>query len=414
MSFNNELEPSNIGPSNTASPSNGSPLIQFNIGSVNNQVLIGPSVRLNGKIKFKKSDGTAIGQNDVYINNISVYSVLDQINIVSAQTGINLETIKSYNRYLASAFKSTLSQQKMNNSASIENLCSSSIYLSERFIDTLDSKPFSIELPCGLLSSESIPLGLDQTGGISINLQLAQNSTVFYSDEDAGQAIAPECEYELSDLHLTFNTRNMTDEESKMKMMSYNSIQTFYMPISNNHNSINFNVGLSRVVNMFCNFVPQEYINNFNFDSLSTGPFFDNNDEIDNVIRCQVLKGGMKTPFLYDLETYNNSNNQLSTQLARNFKGCFVNNVNTLSDCYRNQANTCPNLNLIPIDANDNWGLGVPYDQISNIGSNFSRDQFTLILDKTSLDPKPYLCFAFFKNVNIINFNGNGNVSIDL
>jgi hypothetical protein len=414
MSFNNELEPSNIPPSGIVSPSNGNPLIQFNIGSVNNQVLIGPSVRLNGKIKFKLNDGTAIGPNDVYISNCGVYSVLDQINIVSAQTGINLETIKSYNRYLASAFKSTLSQQKMNNSASIENLCSSTIYMSEKSIDTLHEKPFSIELPCGLLSSESIPLGMEQTGGISINLQLAQNSNVFYSDTDAGKAYAVDCEYELSGLHLTFNTRNMTDEESKMKMMSYNSIQTFYMPISNNHNSINFNIGLSRVVNMFCNFVPQEYINNFSFDSLDTGPFFDNDDEIDNVVRVQILKGGMKTPYLFDLETFNNSNHQLSTQLARNFKGCFVNNVNTLSDCYRNQANTYSNYELDPIDANQNYGIGCPYDQISNVGSNFSRDQFTLILDKTSLNPKPYLCYAFFKNVNKINFNGNGNVSIDL
>lgn len=413
MSFNNELEPSNIPPSGIVSPSNGSPLIQFNLGSVP-QVLIGSSVRLNGKIKFKKSDGTAIGKNDIFINNLGVYSVLDQLNITSAQTGINLETIKSYNRYLASAFKSTLSQQKMNNSSSIENLCSSSNYLSERFVDTLDLKPFSIELPCGLLSSDSIPLGMNQTGGISINLSLAQNSTVFFSDEDAGQAIVPDCQYELSDLHLTYNTRNMSDEEMKMKIMSYNSIQTFYMPVSNNHNSINFNVGLSRVVNMFCNFIPQEYLNNFNFDSLSVGPFLDNNDKIDNITRCQVLKGGQKTPFLFDLETYNNSNHQLSTQLARNFQGCFTNNVNTLSDCYRNQANTCPNLELIQIDCSDNFAVGVPYDQISNIGSNFSKDGFTLILDKSSLDPKPYLCFAFFKNVNIIKFNGNGNVSIVL
>ncbi len=409
MTFNNYLEPSNA--SASVSPSNGSPLIQFNIGSIQNQTLIGTSVRLNGKIKFSKNGG-AIGDVGVLLNNIGIYSVLSQLQI-NGRNGSDIETIDNYNRYLASAFKSTLGQQKQMNSSTIENLTSPNVYVSTKsLLNTMSEKPFSLELPCGLLSGD-IPLGMDQSGGISINLNVAQNSNVFFGLTPASRAQANGCEYELLDLNLTFNTRLSTPEELRMKSMQYNSIQTFTREVNNNHNSINLNTGLSRVVSMFANFLPSSHNNNYNYDGLDVSPFKDNDDLIDNVVKIQVLKGGQKTPYLFDLETYNNSNHQLSTQLARNFKAVFVNSINTTSECYRSQTNTPPNFRLLPIDSNFNYGIGVPYSTFAN-GVNFSRDQFTLIIDKTSINPQPYSAFCFFKNINTLNFNGNGNVSIEI
>ena len=408
--FNNFLEPSNV--SGSVSASSGSPLIQFNIGSIENQALIGSSVRLNGKIKFSKAGG-AIGDVGVLLNNIGIYSTLSQIQI-SGRNGSDIETINNYNRYLASAFKSTLSIQKQMNSSTISNLSSPNLYVSTKsLLTTMSEKPFSLELPCGILSSGDVPLGLDQTGGISINLKIAQNSNVFHGTDVASRLQAQGCEYELLDLNLTFNTRPSTPEELKMKSMEYNSIQTFTREVSNNHNSINLNIGLSKVISMFANFLPQEHDNNYNYDGLSVAPFEDNNNLIDNITKIQILKGGQKTPYLFDLETYNNSNHQLSTQLARNFKSVFVNNIHTTSECYRSQTNTPPNFKLLPIDANFNYGIGVNYNKFYT-PVNFSRDQFTLIIDKTSINPKPYLAFCFFKNVNKLNFLGNGNVSIEI
>jgi len=417
MASMNRITPSNYPPTGVVSYSQGSPLIVFNIGS-KNAMMMGRTIRLNGKIKYTTSAGGKIGNNGVLLSNLGVYAALEQLSISSNQSGVNIETIRSYNRYLTSGFKSTRGLQKMANSSTIENVCSPAIYTGTNILDAEDSLgaanelPFSCELPCGLFSGD-VPLSMDTTGGITLSIQLSPDSNMFYGITTVGQTNANGCLYSLSDVHLTYEDRLMTDMEMKMNSMSYNSIQTFYQVVSNNTTSINLNLGLSKVLSVFMNFLNQEAVNNYNLNGFETGIFIDEDNEEDNLKRIQFLKGGVKYPIEFNIDTFNDVNAQLSTQIAREFKQCFTNNINTLADCYRSQVNTPNNNDLDPVDVEWNFGVGVNYDQISNLGANFSQDQWGIIIDKLSTNPAPYVAYIFVKSVNELNFSNNG-LSINL
>ena len=398
MSSMNRITPSNYPPTGVVSYSNGSPLIVFNVGSKN---------------------AGLIGDNGVLLSNLGIYAALEQLSISSNQTGVNIETIRSFNRYLSSAFKSTKGLQQMANSSTIENICSPAIYTGTKILNSATEDggtipvdlPFSCELPCGLFSGD-VPLSMDTTGGITVSIQLSPDSNIFYGISGTGQTNANGCLYSLSDVHLTYEDRLMTDREMKMESMSYNSIQTFYQVVSNNTTSINLNLGLSKVLSVFMNFLNQEAVNNYSLNGLETGIFIDNDNIQDNLKRIQWLKGGVKYPIEFNIDTFNSENHQLSTQIAREFKQCFTNNINTLSECYRSQVNTPNNNDLDPVDVEWNFGLGVNYDQIGD-GADFSQDQWGVIIDKISNNPAPYVAYIFVKSVNELNFGKDG-LSINL
>jgi hypothetical protein len=414
---NNDIDPSNYPPDGVISYTGGQPLIQFQIGA-RNSALVGRSVRFNGKIKFTEADGTLIGANEVLIPNLGVYSIFDQLTISSATGGNDIESILSYNRYLASAYKSTLGLQKQANGQLIENIGPTCVFMPNNILNADDAGAanelcFSLELPCGLFSSGDVPLSQDTTGGLIITLNLTPDANLFYGLTTDGKTAANGCKYSLSDVHLTFQDRELSSQEMSMKSMMYNSISTHYRTISSSHSSINLNLGASRVLSVFMNFIPQENINSYDHNTLDTPIITDANGDADLVSRVQFLKGGRLIPFQFNIESHNGDNHQLSTQIARYFKECFTNNILTSSEAYRSQVNTPNNTNLTPVDSEFNYGIGVNLDSISNLGFNYSTDEFGILLDKKSANPKDHTAFIFVKSVNMINFNGNGSITID-
>ena len=414
---NNSIDPSNLSPDGKISVSLGTPLIQFQIGS-RESALIGRTVRFNGKIKFTQADGTPITDAGVLLPNLGIYGIFDQLNISSSIGNSDIETIQSYNRYLCSAYKSTIGLQKMCNGQLIENIGSTNTYMGQQIFNAKNGAlanelPFSLELPCGLFSSGDVPLSRDSTGGLTITITLSPDANLFYGLTDTGKANANGCKYTLSDVNLTFQDRPLSSEESSMKSMMYNSIQTHYRTITSSHSSINLNLGASRVLSIFMNVIPQENINNYNFNSLETPIFTDKDGNADLVSRVQFLKGGRLVPFQFNIESHNGDNHQLSTQIARYFKQCFTNNILTASEAYRSQVNTPNNTKLSPVDTSFNWGIGVNFDNLSNLGFNYSTDEFAILLDKLSANPKDHNAYIFVKSVNMINFNGNGSITIE-
>tara|TARA_E500000318_G_C3567938_1_gene216535 strand:+ start:344 stop:1612 length:1269 start_codon:yes stop_codon:yes gene_type:complete len=421
MSNPNRITPSNYPPNGTISYTGGSPLIVFNIGATNS-MLLGRTIRFNGKIQYSTGAGGIIGDSGVLLSNLGIFNALEQLSISSNQTGVDIETIRSYNRYLASAFKSSDGLQKQCNSSTIDNICNPAIFSASRILSAdADSAgagvdpnllPFSCHLPCGLFSGD-VPLSMDTTGGLTISIQISPDSNMFYGASATGKTNAQNCLYQLTDVHLTFEDRLMDPREMSMPSMKFNSISTFSQVISNNITNITKNFGLSNVLSVFMNFVPQININNYNENGMDTSIFLDSNDDADLIKRVNFFKAGVKHPIQFDIETFNNDNHQLSTELAREFKQCFTNNINTASECYRSQVNSPNNSYIVDVDTAWNFGIGVNYDMISNIGANFAQDQWSCLIEKTSLTPKPYNAYIFIKAVNTINFNKNGNISID-
>ncbi len=81
-------------------------MINFNIGS-KERFLIGESVRLTGKFKLYKPDGSDYADVDKATIDpvLGVASVLEQITISSKRTNQTIEQIKDYNKLLESNYK---------------------------------------------------------------------------------------------------------------------------------------------------------------------------------------------------------------------------------------------------------------------------------------------------------------------
>ena len=106
-----QVTPSNVLSTGKISFKAGNPVIQFLI-SPQDRYLIGSSVRFSGLIKFYDSSGNvATLGNGLSINpRVGLYGMIDQLTLKAGSgpaTGQTLETIRHYNRMIASYLTST-------------------------------------------------------------------------------------------------------------------------------------------------------------------------------------------------------------------------------------------------------------------------------------------------------------------
>ena len=86
------------------SPDNGSPQLTFNIGA-QNTFLIGPTVRISGYFRVKKSDSIPVDGDTINANSrLGIYNILEQLILKNGarKGGTTLEHIRSYNRMMSS------------------------------------------------------------------------------------------------------------------------------------------------------------------------------------------------------------------------------------------------------------------------------------------------------------------------
>ena len=400
------VNPSNYPSSSVISYKNGSPLIQFIIGARASKIRPG-SLRLNGRLTCKRGANTVLNDTDGvgFDSSTGVHGLIDSITVSNSENR-TYETIKSYNRMMASYIKQSTSNDDTNTRENLSGLQSGNVFSSSDVGTTGTNNDFSIPLYTGLLI-DSYMLDSSKMNGLNLTIMLSPDANFFF---DTGvHTNASGAFYELSDVHLTFEEEVLTDLDMKMNAVEFTTINTFYGVSSNNFTTINFNLGLGNVLSWWLNVLPQTDVNNSTKNSMATESFVDNADEVDDVVKVEYLVGGQKYPIRFNLEGTPDEN-QYTTDIYRNFYDAF-NPFMGYHANQRNPVNTPVDTALSDVqgenivDCGPSWGLGCALDNVSYSGfTGYDRNQWGIIIETKSSDPKPTSIYVFIRNKQVINF----------
>jgi len=428
-----DIQPSNIVSTGLVSYVSGNPVIQFIIGE-SDRYLIGNSLRFAGNINIY-SDSAKTRPADTADLNISpklgMLGIIDQIVLSSQKSKNVIEAISHFPRWAGQYYANIASEQEAmghlcESSLAIPNIltqANSVVYSKNGAVGTnfkYDGNSFAVPLPTGLLNSKQ-PIGLSGNGwgigGLVVEIHLSPDSNFLIS------STFPTAFYELSNLKLICETIvPSVDELSQLmnkteNVMEYNAISSYYTSINSTNAIINFNLGLSKVLSIYMNFIPSSFINNLAQDGFQTLPLINDLASADVAEIKQVVfsRGGLKLPLEYNLDTNVREDPTLvcaDPQIFRNFASAFM----PFMSNKRSQIN--PNTNVRVIDATNNYdqyvqagqffGIGVAYDQLSGDGENFSKENFGIAMETGLTNDNPHGVFLYVRSKQTLVMNQNG------
>ena len=426
--MNVEIVPSNVTANGSISFRDGNPVVQFVLGE-QDRLLLGNSIRFCGKFRAMLSSASS-STSDVsqlaMSEKLGVYSCIDTLTIKSQRTGQTLESIRHYNRFLSSYLPTTTSLQDNIGHMSESALIMPSYAAQQESVVNIPSASstmnnFCMALPCGMFNGgEPIPLMPEAVGGLLIELHLAPDSQVFHTQGDSDSASYSDSFYEFTDVSLVAELSEPgPDVIQQLKSRpsgtyEYNSISSYYQTINSGNGIINFQLGLSRVLGVFCNVVPAAHINNVLFDGLATLYPTNVDGSSADVKELFFTRNGTKFPLDFNINTLQQKDpaNQIAdSQIIYEY----MNAVQKFADITRTTLSPV-NVRLSDVgrfdkdfaDGGCGWGLGVSYDNISDQGVDFSNVNFgiNMSLDLTSDSPQAFFVFAHSKQTLVFGPQG--------
>ena len=445
---NLEIVPSNIQSNGVVSYRDGNPIIQFIIGE-QPRALVGRSVRFVGKFAVRNNTGEAA---DSYVldsnadvtwmnNRLGIYNCIDRLVIKSQGTHQTIEDIKFYNRFCSSFIPVLNSLGDLTGHLSQTALIMPNYSAFKRTVlanptQRGSGNAFACHLPCGLFNgSPSIPLMA--TKGLLVELHLApDNSALFTGDGSVGIANSY---YEMRDVRLVCEA--VDSQTATSGSFEYNSVSSYYTSINSTNAVLNFNLGLSRVLGCFMNFLPAQNINNIKSDGMATAGLVGSsnsygesasNDFPAFVKQAVFMKGAERFPLEYNLDLLqkdspNNlsntgsQNNEVDGSLQRNFMDS-VQSFSTINRTLVSRHNTNYQTGIGTLSqagcvggADKNivngggvHGVGIAYDSISDQGQNFSQDAWGVMLETGLSKDTPHSVFLFVHAKQTLAFNNGG------
>lgn len=400
----------NIIPSNNSSTgyafSEGQSLINFVIGSQPNR-LVGTSVRLCGRFNVKAAAGLAAGQFNINPR-VALLSLIDSISISSHQSGQNIETIKFYPRFLSSFLSSVQSENDLLSfmsvtqgstdavGAAINGVCAHAIDPATNVSD------FSMSIPTGLLLSE-IGIPLDLCGGLFISINLSNDQSVFRADATK----LPQ--YSLTNVHLS-GLINMGSPA--ISSMEYNSITSFYGIVNSGYASIQYNLGLSRVLGAWLNFVPSEFINNYLYDGVATYPIMTSKTVPAKPDSVSFLRGGSRYPLDYNLvDNFTENQTLFNSQVVRNYLSA-IKKFSNIGRTACSPLNTNITSNMATgsdnVSGESVYGIGVRFDNTSDAGVDFTNIPFGVVIKSDIVTNYNNSAYLFTHHKNTLLFGKDG------
>ncbi len=426
---NLEIVPSNVTANGSVSYRNGNPVIQFIIGE-QDALLLGNTLRFTGQFRAFLSAGTDSSSATplAMSEKLGVYSTIDTLTIKSQKTGQTIETIRHYNRFLASYLPVTSSAQD-----NMGHLYTSALILPNYDAQTQSvvnipsqettGNHFCCALPCGLFNGRNpIPLMPEAIGGLLIELHLAPDQQVFHSNTNVATETG-EAFYEFQDISLCCETitpdpQTMAGLKSQSSgTFEYNSINSYYQTINSANGIINFQLGLSRVLGAFANIVPASHINNYLYDGLATLYPTKSDGSSADITELFFTRNGSKFPLDYNIETLQSTdttNKTVDPQIVY----YYMDAITKFADIKRtsiNQVNTRYAGGETPArfdkdfaDGGCGFGVGVAYDRVSDQGVDFRSVNFGLNMSLGLTDDSPQAFYLFVHNKNTLVFGPGG------
>ena len=439
-----EIVASNTTSTGTLSYKNGQPVISFIIGE-QERFLLGNSLRITGNFAVLSADnalGSAIAT--LWMDGrTSIYSTIDQLVIKSQKTNQTIEHIRNYNRFMSS-YLSTTSDLGDELSHLNDSACTvPSPNMIKYGTTAADAVPgvggivdnennlgvapnsFCLDLPCGLFSGTGpIPLsGEWGVGGLLVEIHLAPDSNVFFESGAAAANIA-NAFYEFKNVTLTCEVQRPTPEQRSALSkrgggggtFEYNSISSYYTTINSTNAIINFSLGLSRVLGVFCNFIGADQINNRAFNGMTTWYPINDTNNVARVNQLVFTRGGERLPLEYNIDTVQRTqpNNRFpDAQITRNY-------INAIQSFFKNTRNSVVPQNMIMADGTAQavrntyvnggccYGIGVAFDTISNQGIDFRTTNFGINMELYLTTDNPNAVFMFVHSKQTLVFNQSG------
>ena len=426
-----DVLPTNVNQVQAVSYHDGNPLVEFKIGA-QERYLLGSTVRLNGVLSVFKTTPTGDVQigaaDDVNMDpRLGVFACIDQLVISSAKTSQTIEHIKNYNTMLSTYLPVSSSPQDLVGHMGVTSLTSANLAANKIMMTQVNAdkaaltggSEFSIPLPCGLLLGQN-PIPLSQNWGVKgLNLQLflAPDSSVLFGSF----AGISSCYYTIRNLHLTAEVQTPVPDQLSQLMRQtnssyeYNSISGFYATIQNSYATINFQLGLKRVLSFWSSFITSAHINNYKYNSFARRDLRSNADGTGLVKIKEVFftRDSVRFPQEYIMTTVKHADNAIAqgedAQITRNF----INAVSPFTKLRRttvsplNTPGTAELDNTLP-DGGNIFGIGCALDTISNQGVDYSNSQFGMVINSDLADDNPQSVFVFVHAKQTLLMNAQG------
>jgi len=420
-----EVVPSNVNANASISFAGGNPVLQFIVGS-QDRMLLGNSVRFVGKFftrlksgSMNTSDTSPLAMDE----KLGVMGCIETLTIKSQRTGQTLETIRHYNRFLSSYLPVTTSAQdgighQYETNLSLPNYAAQQQAVVQIPSASTTGNSFCVSLPCGLFNGQNpIPLMEDMVGGLLIEIHLAPDSNVFHSDGTTSASIT-ESFYEFSDVSLCAEL--VAPDPDQMSRISstgtfeYNSLATYYQTINSGNGILNFQLGLSRVLGVFCNLIPAAHINNLVHKGLATLYPVNSDASPAQIEELFFTRNGEKIPISYNIDTLqrtDKNNDTMDAQVVFQYMNAiekFAQLNRTSLGPVNTRYSSATTFDKFFADGGSGFGIGVALDSISDQGMDYSRVNFgiNMSLSLTTDFPNAFYMFVHHKSTLVFSPQG--------
>ena len=428
----------------------GSPLVSFEIGEAD-LYLMSHTLRMNFELELTTGAGpgnspnnngqnTAFPNAEVLLNNkVGVAGCIENITISNLQNN-TLEYCRAYPRLLASLIPGGAGFGDYQG------------YLTQTFAATSNRQvqgrmcnrkmEVSMPLMVGLfLNGEMLPLSFRSgTGGLRISIMLSPSI----------QALFGSTPPTTNNSYYTLKNISLTGQYGvpqggvlpPIKSLGFSAYQNFYSVINTNDNTQQISPSLAAVVSQFTNFVPTTHISSYAQDGYKTTPLLNAptpgqpQDLLSPCDGISFLRSGTQYPLRFKIDSrllvkfdagaaggdvYAGSGFDAQRQLyyqgalrplrrttmclaGANSEGLSIANGdvnhNSVTDIGANGQQNC-------------YGIGCRYDAMGNGSTaNFKANPFSMRLQSKLNGISPMSAYTYFLHRGVINYDGNGIVSI--
>ena len=429
------IQPSNVPSTGKVSFARGNPILTISLGR-QDAMLDLSSLRLNAELNIWRdaagtehpagtSAATASGLRASH--KLGAYGVIDQLVFRHAETKQVVEHIRHYGRFMSSYLPVMAGMQDVAGHLGETALIypNYNAFRDSIVRNTAGSK-FSIPLPSGLtLGSSSLPLSKLP---LEIEIHLAPDSQFFYSSDGLTTNLA-NAFYELSDIELSCEVEYGEQAPDK-GVFAFNSITSYFSTLESTNSIINYNLGLTKVLGAFVNFVPSNFVNNLAQDGFLTYmPTLAANAAgtglggVANIEKISFLRNGERFPSAFEVDSVRKSNNLTTvadSQIIKSFLSSIIpekHHTRTTASPLTSNRNFTANQSattgyrLIP-DTGAVYGVGVLYDMLDSEGVDFSSSQFSIQMSTGLTDGNPISAYLFIKSKVVVAWDAQMGVQV--
>jgi len=424
------LNPNNVPASGRVSFARGNPILTFTVGRQMADLDMS-SIRISGGLDIWRTAAGAgavapavlrpTAANSALLmasQKLGIYGVVDQLVFRHAETKQVAEHIRYNQRFMSSYLPIMAgSQDQIGHLSEAALIMPNYTAFQEGVIRNTETSDWCIPLPSGMtLGGQSLALDVFP---LEIEIHLSPDSQFFYSTSGETDDLA-DCFYELSKLQLTCEVMPRQTPSPQSGAFSFNSITSYFSTLESTNSIINYNLGLSKVLSAFTNFVPASFVNNLAQDGSLTYIPSRSNGELADIDTISFLRNGERFPYAYEVDT--NVKEDVNTrvvdsQLMKAFLSSIVpesvHNRTSIGPVNSNRNYVVANLAAdngyrnIP-DGGGSYGVGVLYDMLDSEGVDFKDAQFSIQMTNNLTDGNPVSAYLFIKSKVTVAYNENG------